>query len=154
MIRGSFKLIFLVITASAFGQEVSIETEPRKGSYLYYGQPAFEDNSFLLDEAINQERGVMQFVSNIYFDNSRGGNFLYSFTHQIPIASRRHEVDYTLFYYYQNTSEQKGGGFGDMNVTYHFMAMGKEEWIMFVPSFTLIIPTGKTGFDRGALAAN
>lgn len=149
--------VFGMLLTGLFSQAQTDQTElkdiPRKGSYLYYGQPAFEDNSFLLSEAINQEKGIMQFVNNFYFDNVKGGNFLYSFTHQIPLGSERHQFGYSLFYYFGNetTSATKGGGFGDIDLSYQFMATGKKAWAMVVPSFTLIVPTAKDGYGSGGL---
>ena len=124
---------------------------PKKGSYLYFNQPAFEDNSFLLSEAINQEKGVMQYVSNFYFDNLKGGNFLYNFTHQIPIGGQKHQFSYSLFYYFKKPDEITGGGggFGDINLSYQYELTGKKSWAMGVPSFTMIIPTGKNGYGSG-----
>lgn len=146
-------LFSMLICTMAFSQSTTIDELPVKGSYLYHGQPAFEDNSFLLDEAINQERGVMQYVSNFYFDNLRGGNFLYRFTHEFPLWSPRHQLGYALLYYLPNSSESinRGGGFGDVNVSYDFMASGKKAWAMVVPTITLIIPTGKGGYGSGGI---
>lgn len=140
----------LLVCTMAFSQSATIDELPVKGSYLYHGQPAFEDNSFLLEEAINQER-VSQYVSNFYFDNLRGGSFLYSFAHEFPLWSSRHQLSYELLYYLQNSTESinRGGGFGDINVSYHFQASGKKAWAMVVPAMTLIIPTGKSGYGSG-----
>ncbi len=153
MIKWCCFLASLILTTASFSQSYSIDSIPKRGSYLYYGQPAFEDNSFLLEEAINQEKGVMQYVSNFYFDNLRGGNFLYSFNHEIPLGGERHQLSYNLFYYFQNssTSEPRGGGFGDINVSYRYKLSGKKAWIMVVPNFTVIIPTGKNGYGYGGL---
>ena len=140
-----YLLGFLFMSTLARGQSEGIASLPKKGSYLYYGQPAFEDNSFLLEEAITQEKGVMQFISNFYFDNLRGGDFLYSFTHEIPISSNRHQINYTVYYHVlrSTASAEKSDGIGDLNIGYQFMATGKKDWAMVVPGITLILPTGK-----------
>jgi hypothetical protein len=123
---------------------------PKKGSYLYYGQPAFEDNSFFLEEAFNQEKGIMQYSSNFYFDNLRGGDFLYTFTHEIPIT-QRHQLNYTLQYHVLNSpaTGEKSNGPGDINVSYHYMISGKMDWIMVIPSINIIVPTGKAVNGQG-----
>jgi hypothetical protein len=153
MIKWCSFLVLTLLTTVSFSQSNAIDSLPKKGSYLYYHQPAFEDNSFFLEEAINQEKGVSQYVSNFYLDNLKGGNFLYSFTHELPLFSERHQLSYSLFYYYQNSPESKvkGGGFGDINVSYHYMLSGKKSWMMVVPAVTLIIPTGRNGYGSGGL---
>jgi hypothetical protein len=55
-------LLFLLTSLMAVGQTDAIKDVPRKGSYLYFRQPAFEDNSFLLEEAITQEKGILQHI--------------------------------------------------------------------------------------------
>ena len=146
-----YLLGFLFMCTLARGQSEDIASVPKRGSYLYYGQPAFEDNSFLLQEAINQEKGVMQFISNFYFDNLRGGDFLYSFTHEIPVSSTRHQINYTFYYHVlqKTASAEKSDGIGDLNIGYQFMATGKKDWAMVVPGITLILPTGKAISGNG-----
>ena len=153
MIRLNWVLAFMMVKTIAECQSSDISTAPRKGSYLYFGQPAFEDNSFLLEEAMTQEKGIMQYTSNFYFDKLRGENFLYSFNHEIPLGSDRHQISYLLTYYLTNYGEtgNKGGGLGDLNVSYHYMVTGKKAWAMVVPGATVIIPTAKNGFGSGGL---
>src|SRR5579872_6608699 len=133
------------------GQIEPIKDIPKKGSYLYFRQPAFEDNSFLIDEAITQEKGILQHISTFYLDNLRGGNFVYSFAQEIPITHLRHQLSYTLYY---NLLNPKTGstvnGFGDIDLTYSYMALGKKDWAMVVPSFNLILPTGNAAKGLGA----
>ena len=153
MIRLNWLLALMMLSTMVAGQQDNLSSLPRKGSYLYFGQPAFEDNSFLLEEAINQEKRIMQYSSNFYFDNLRGGNFLYSFNHEIPLGSDLNQISYALTYYLQNSSVtgSKGGGLGDLNVSYHRMISDKKAWAMVVPGLTVIIPTGKNGFGSGGL---
>jgi hypothetical protein len=147
MMRSFCLVLCLFLRGTGFCQTSGLDTIPRKGSYLYYGQPAFEDNSFLLKEAINQERGVMQYVTNFYFDNIKTGEFLYSFNQEIPISHLRHQIEYTIFYHVQNTGA--GNGFGDLNIGYRYALSGKKAWAMVVPGFTLILPTGKAAAGTG-----
>jgi hypothetical protein len=150
MIRWSCVFALILIGFCGRAQTPDLKDFPRKGSYLYYNQPAFEDNSFLLNEAINQEKGVMQFVSNLYLDNLKGGNFLYNFTNQIPLGGEKHQFSYSLSYYLNNENAASGaGGFGDLNLTYNYMLAGKKSWAMIVPSFTVIVPTAKNGYGSG-----
>src|SRR5258706_1791513 len=109
----SFLLIFLSKSTIAVCQSPTIEETPRKGSYLYFRQPAFEDNSFLIEEAITQEKGVWQHVSTFYLDNLHSGNFVYSFSQEIPITHLRHQLSYTLYYNVLNPKTgSSSSGFG------------------------------------------
>jgi hypothetical protein len=125
--------------------------EYKKGSYLYYGELHFEDNSFLLNEAFTQEKGIMQFISTIYHDNLHDKNFSCTFTHEIPLNHHRHQVSYSLRYNFMQpqATSQDNDGWGDTDIGYAYMLSGKEAWIMVVPQLTIIIPTGDPSRDLG-----
>jgi hypothetical protein len=146
------QLGLLLILQPAFGQQPSFADFPKKGSYLYFGQPAFEDNSFFIEEAITQEKGIHQFISSFYFDKFHKGDFQYSFTHQVPLSHLKHQLNYTLHYHVLQPTANTlgGGGLGDMAVTYEYMVSGKKDWAMIVPSIAVIIPTGKAINGHGA----
>ena len=55
------------------------------------------DNSFLIEEAYNQEPGVVQHINA--FSRANGtGNWLYAFTQEWPVFSQMHQFSYTLGY--------------------------------------------------------
>jgi len=113
---------------------------PKKGSYLYFKQPAFEDNSFLLDEAFTQPKGVIQNIMNFYV---RKSDYAMSFTQQIPITDK-HQLGYTFNYSVVGSgSDAHNSGFGDLYLHYSYALLGKMDGLMLVPEFTLIVPTGK-----------
>jgi hypothetical protein len=116
----------------------------KKGSYLYYGELHFEDNSFLLDEAFTQEKGIMQFISAVYNSNLHDKNLSCTFTHEIPLYHHRHQVSYSLRYNFMQpqAGSHDTDGCGDTNIGYTYMLSGKEAWIMIVPQLTIILPTG------------
>lgn len=153
------KKLFIVLTISAMATGVLAQAKndslPKKGSYLHYGQPAIEDNSMLIEEAFNQESGVIQHISNLMIDK---GNVVYSYTQEIPLANDRHQLSFTFMY---NSFKRPSGspdnrfksqGFGDMLINYRPLIWGKKDWALVIPRFTLIIPTGdaRYGFGDGA----
>lgn len=147
-----FWLTVLIFSNSvAYGQEDVISSLPKKGSYLYWGQLAFEDNSFLFDEAINQEKGIMQYVSNLYFDNVNGGNLLYNFTQEIPVGGEQHQLNYSILYHIDRVTPtgQRSSGFGDIAIGYHYKVSGKRDKLMVIPGISIIIPTGNSQEGRG-----
>ena len=144
----SFLLAVSLVNYEGLCQSGDLSQFPKKGSYLYYGQPAFEDNSFLLEEAFNQPMGVLQNISNFSFNNVGSKNFAYSFTQEIPLTNETHQLSYTLSYNIQKPDNRniKTNGFGDVYISYRPQIFGKNDWIMLIPRITLILPTGKA-FD-------
>lgn len=141
----------LLIGHVSNAQEKQLSDFPKKGSYLYYGQPAFEDNSFLLEEAFNQPMGVIQHISNFTMDKFRNGNLVYSFTQEIPLTDLTHQISYSLYYNVRNPGNEKvrAYGFGDLYVSYRPYLLGENDWAMVIPRFTVIIPTGKAIDGQG-----
>ena len=147
-------LSWLFTVAILQAQEM-FNSEAKKGSYSYYGNLAFEDNSFLLDEAFTQEKGVMQYISNIYWSNLAHDQFMHSFTHEIPLGHNRHQLSYSL-----SNGIQKGNdhnvnqrGLGDTNIMYSYMVWNDQDWIMVAPELNIILPTGDPvkGLGNGGL---
>ncbi|MEI9920852.1 MAG: hypothetical protein WDO14_18970 [Bacteroidota bacterium] len=127
----------LLTTIFVHAQVKDLSSFPNKGTYLWFRQPAYEDNSFLLDEAFTQPKGVLQNIMTVY---ARKNDFALSFTQQIPVSDR-HQLAYTFNY----SAVGSGGdsGFGDLYLHYAYAWKGKQDKILLMPEFTLIVPTGK-----------
>src|SRR5215216_2456194 len=52
------------------------------------------DNSFLLEEAYNQEPGVVQHISALHVP--RDGSWEYTFTEEWPLGGETHQISVTL----------------------------------------------------------
>jgi hypothetical protein len=146
-------IIGLLLSAmtSLSGQTIEQKEIPKKGSYLYYHQPAFEDNSFLLEEAFNQPRGVIQNIMNLNCSNARKGNIYYSFTQEIPVTDK-HQISYTINYNIlqpDNRDGKKRAGFGDVYISYRPALSGKNDKALVIPKFTVILPTGNASAGHG-----
>ena len=102
-------------------------------------EPApIEDNSFLVEEAYNQEAGVIQHVST--FQRDRNGDFGFTFTQEIPVFSQRHQFSYTLPAF--RAGDPDGGrGLGDVLLNYRFQIVDNDR-IAVAPRATLVLPTG------------
>jgi hypothetical protein len=57
--------------------------------------PAFEDNSFLVEEAYNQDAGVVQHITGLSIDH-RTKSYEYDFTQEWPVGSIRHQLSYMI----------------------------------------------------------
>lgn len=96
------------------------------------------DNSFLMEEAYNQEPGVVQHISTFSRVTGQKG-WAYSFTQEWPAPGQRHQLSYTL------PIAQSGSatGMGDLMLNYRLQAMYDEETgLAFSPRLSLSLPTG------------
>src|SRR5512133_3332141 len=79
------------------------------------------DNSFLVEEAYNQERGVVQHIGT--YRRDRDGNYLATFTQEWPAPSQRDQLRYTL----PLQSAGSGAALGDVVINYRRQVIGKDE---------------------------
>jgi DtxR family Mn-dependent transcriptional regulator len=109
-------------------------------------QPAPEpfritDNSFLVEEAFNQERGIFQ---NIFGVSRLQGVWTATFTQEWPAPSERHQLSYTAAV----LNNDGIGGFGDSLLNYRYQALTEGPGTpAFSPRLSLILPTGNS--DKG-----
>ena len=68
------------------------------------------DNSFLIEEAYNQEAGVVQHISTFVRPDG-GGAWAYSFTQEWPFPGMRHQLSYTIPVLHDRA---RGTGLGDI----------------------------------------
>ena len=114
-----------------------------------------EDNSFLIEEAYNQEEGVVQHIFNAYYSadsGTRGWTFV--FTQEWPVFSQNHQFSFTIPSFHNHNDGQRESGVGDMLLNYRYQALYEEEHgIAFAPRFSLIVPTGNrhTGTGNGVV---
>ena len=110
-----------------------------------------QDNSFLIEEAYNQEAGVVQHISTLMLPED-GGDWDFSFTQEWPLGGLRHQLSYTV------PVARSGGeeGIGDVAINYRYQLVGgPEDPIAFAPRFSLLLPTGdeEKGLGSAALGA-
>lgn len=120
------------------------------------------DNSFLVEEAYNQEAGVVQHITTAAYSHTRDTGesaWNFSFTQEWPFVSQRHQLSYTLPY----TSTRDGGitrsGLGDVLLNYRYQAYLDEQTLTaFAPRLSVILPTGNArrgfGDDTTGLQVN
>jgi hypothetical protein len=104
------------------------------------------DNSFLIEEAYNQETGVVQHINN--FVRADGGEaWAYAFTQEWPFRGRTHQLSYTIPVLQDDAS---GTGIGDvlLNYRYQLVAAG-DDGLHVAPRLSLVLPTGNERRGRG-----
>lgn len=122
-------LALLALGATTLGAQATARPEP------------IRDNSFLVEEAYNQEAGVVQHVSALGA-SLQGAGWAYTFTQEWPMRSQRHQLSATL------PLSQLGGagavrGLGDVLVNYRYQLAGVGGGaVSLAPRLTIVVPTG------------
>ncbi len=111
------------------------------------------DNSFLIEEAYNQEPGIVQHIFLGGYSLNRishpGDRRLdLAFTQEWPAYGQAHQLSYTLPYAFAREEGRWTDGIGDVLLNYRYQAWFNEKTLRaFAPRFSLILPTGNE--DRG-----
>ena len=107
-----------------------------------------QDNSFLVEEAYNQEDGVVQHI-NTYQRFRQSRDWIYTFTQEWPLGGLKHQFSYTVPA--AHISEfGSGSGAGDVSLNYRYQLVGDGEAKLAIsPRFSLIAPTGNEARGRG-----
>ena len=143
--RATRALFAALIAAAAAGARGEAQEEP------------IADNSFLIEEAYNQEPGVVQHIST-FLASGEGDGWATSFTQEWPAPNQRHQLSYTLAAAEVDLVEAPGGesterGFGDVAINYRYQATGVGGGpVAFAPRLSLVLPTGdeEKGLGAGA----
>jgi hypothetical protein len=113
--------------------------------------PGIQDNSFLVEEAYNQNFGVVQHISSFtrFFDSK---DWNYTFTQEWPVpGDERHQLSYTLVASHAGAFPGSGVGIGDVLLNYRYQLVGSGETrLAFAPRLSLIFPVGDSTLGRGA----
>ncbi|HEY8258194.1 MAG TPA: transporter [Gemmatimonadales bacterium] len=109
------------------------------------------DNSFLIEEAYNQEPGVVQHI-NTFSRVNGGASWAYSFTQEWPLLSQRYQLSYTVPVLHDNGL---GTGIGDIALNARYQLLGGDETSLHVaPRLSVLVPTGNEERGRGARGAS
>ncbi|HEU0106386.1 MAG TPA: transporter [Vicinamibacteria bacterium] len=105
--------------------------------------PGISDNSFLLEEAYNQEFGVVQHISAL----TRFGpsDWIYTFTQEWPVPGPRHQLSVTV----PLQGVAGAHGLGDVAINYRYQVRDKNG-IACAPRLSLLVPTGSSSKGLGA----
>lgn len=106
-----------------------------------------KDNSFLMEEAYNQEAGVVQFI-NGYQNIAPSNDWGYTFTNEIPLGNETHQFSYVIPV--NGFGESNDSGLGDVLFNYRYQLVSNEHLAM-APRLSLIVPSGdhKKGLGYG-----
>ncbi len=108
-----------------------------------------QDNSFLIEEAYNQEPGVVQHIST-FTKYRQSKDWVYTFTQEWPVPDERHQLSFTLPYQRLEASLDGRRALGDILINYRYQLLGNGEAVVAMsPRFSLILPTGDEKQLRG-----
>jgi len=103
------------------------------------------DNSFLIEEAYNQEPGVVQHIS-AWQRALRSAAWSFTFTQEWPVGSQTHQFSYTIPV--QRTESPSRTGFGDAALNYRYQ-LRAEERVAIAPRLSMLLPTGNSARGLG-----
>ncbi|UYL07367.1 transporter [Bdellovibrio sp. SKB1291214] len=110
-------------------------------------QAKIKDNSFLMEEAYNQEAGVVQFINGFQYTGP-ADDWNYTFTNELPMGNETHQFSYVIPVAKFGATDETG--LGDILLNYRYQLINNDH-IAMAPRFSLITPTGdyKKGFGMG-----
>ena len=122
------------------------------GSAALAQTPAIADNSFLIEEAYNQEQGVVQHIS-AWQRALRAAPWTYTFTQEWPLRGQRHQLSYTVPFQ-RTESPARHTGFGDAALNYRYQLAANRR-LAVAPRLSMVLPTGSEvrGLGSGAWGA-
>lgn len=135
---GNMKPLAAIVVATCVcslwaGQAIAEDKDPRPAAGV-------QDNSCLVEEAYNQEAGVVQHIGCL---RRQGRDWFFNFTQEWPIGSQAHQFSYTLPYTWLRGEGQKAQGIGDVLLNYRYQAIYESAAApAFAPRFSAILPTG------------
>ena len=107
-----------------------------------------QDNSFLVEEAYNQEDGAVQHIS--VFQRLSTGDWAFTQTDEWPLHSLKHQLSVTLAATHSGDYPASGAGWGDTAINYRYQLVGRgDAKYALAPRISLLLPTGNPVVDRG-----
>lgn len=138
----SLAALLLALLSSGPGIAAEAQAEP------VAEDAPIQDNSFLLEEAYNQEAGVVQHI-NAFSRLRDSGEWVYTFTQEWPVRSQMHQFSYTLPVV--GGAEEGGRGISDLGLNYRYQWIGDGDApVAVAPRLSLLLPTGSVEKGRGA----
>jgi hypothetical protein len=108
--------------------------------------PGIQDNSFLIEEAYNQEAGVVQHIG-IYRSYRGTSDFEAGFAQEWPLGGIRHQLSYDVPF----IRSGREAGIGDVGLNYRYQWIGSGlTQVAVAPRLSVILPTGNWRHGHGA----
>ena len=135
LVQVAASLLILLALTTAAGAQTQPEVQPF----------AIMDNSFLVEEAFNQEPGIFQSIITL----QRGGTDTWetAFTQEWPVLTQTHQLSYTVV----GVSVNGERGLGDLMINYRWQATTESGSAPALsPRVSIILPTGNASKGLGS----
>jgi hypothetical protein len=107
------------------------------------------DNSFLIEEAYNQDAGTVQHISA--FSRATTGDWAYGFTDEWAVLGQRHQLSTTIPLSRVRGDSASAWGLGDVALNYRYQAAGVDGGrVAIAPRVSIVAPTGRASRGLGA----
>lgn len=109
-----------------------------------------EDNSFLLEEAYNQESGVVQLIQSYQYTkkNSESSQAVYNLSVEMAAPNRNHQLAFTIPYTTSTDNNVTNSGVNDILLSYRYQLIDTEK-IALSPRLSIVLPTGRRIIGMG-----
>jgi hypothetical protein len=133
MLTAALALLFITFTGNAWAQTPATADKWK-----------IIDNSFLVEEAFNQESDVFQ---NIFtWTRGRDGAWQASFTQEWPAPNMSHQFSYTIPF----SGTGRATGLNDVLLTYRYQLVNETAHSPAIaPKLNLVLPSGREGDGLG-----
>ena len=136
-------LLALVTARTAVAQDERAPTTVATAK----ASPGIQDNSFLIEEAYNQDRGVVQHISS-FVHPTRGSAFVYTFVQEWPVGGMRNQLSYSIPVI-RSGDLGAPAGLGDISLNYRYQLGNNGSGWAMAPRLTLVVPSGAWRRGRG-----
>jgi hypothetical protein len=109
-----------------------------------------QDNSFLIEEAYNQEAGVVQHFATLQRQNRH--NWYFTYIEEWPIGGQTHQFSYNIPHSWIRNDDtgERARGFGDLLINYRYQFWTETDTRpAFAPRFSVITQTGSKSRGLG-----
>lgn len=138
LVRRGSSIVLAVACIAAGGHTAAAQSKA-------VAAPPIKDNSFLIEEAYNQEAGVVQHIST-FTRPSSGGGWAFSFTQEWPVKGMKHQFSYTV-----PIINAANTGIGDVAINYRYQLAGLEGGkVAVAPRVSAIVPSGDEAKGMGS----
>jgi hypothetical protein len=131
------------LVAAFLAASVGASAAHAQGAPAAPATPGISDNSFLLEEAYNQERGVVQHINALTRFGS--SDWVYTFTQEWPVPAQTHQLSFTV----PVLGTDGGTGAGDVALNYRYQAVDRAR-VAVAPRLSVLLATGSAARGRGA----
>ena len=134
------------------GDAARAEETRARGSWPALESGPLQDNSFLIEEAYNQEAGVVQHIVNAQWDR-KSRDWQLTFTQEWPLTDETNQVSFTVPYSFAGAAGATSG-VGDVLLNYRRQVLSEDaSHPACAPRLSLVLPTGAFRDELGSGSA-